>query len=97
MSAAVESSAIDPPLPPVPDQRSLRYTPEDERLPLRSRLDLREHPRQPWPHDGCPGPGMECMNPKCWYGKAALARKPIDDAITRERYPDLFPAEPQPR
>jgi hypothetical protein len=31
-------------------------------------------------------------NPDCEYGRAALARKPIDEAINRAWYPDLFPS-----
>jgi hypothetical protein len=49
-----------------------------------------EHPERPWPHDACSGPGVPCDNPACQYGRAAIARKPIDEAINRERYPDLF-------
>jgi hypothetical protein len=51
-----------------------------------------EHPERPWPHEACSGPGVPCDNPACEYGRAAIARKPIDDAINRERYPDLFKA-----
>src|SRR6266496_849093 len=50
-----------------------------------------EHPDKPWPHPGllgeCPGPGMPCENPACVFGRAALERKAIDEAIDRERYP----------
>jgi hypothetical protein len=24
-----------------------------------------EYPDQPWPHDGCAGPGTQCANPTC--------------------------------
>jgi hypothetical protein len=66
-------------------------------LQLRPRLDLRRAPAATLAARQVPRAWMECMNPKCSYGKAALARKPIDDAIARERYPDLFPASPQSR
>jgi hypothetical protein len=27
------------------------------------------HPENPWPHEGCPGPGMQCSNPECAWWK----------------------------
>ena len=54
-----------------------------------------EHSRQPWPHDRCHGPGRECMNVRCQYGKEALVWKPLDDAHDREHYP--LPSNLQPR
>jgi hypothetical protein len=43
-----------------------------------------------WPHNDCIGRSVLCVHPDCPHGQWAIARKPTDDAITRERYPDLF-------
>jgi hypothetical protein len=51
------------------------------------------HPSKPWPHGDCAGPGQPCENPNCPHGQRVLARKPIDEAIDRERYPELFDAK----
>ena len=49
-----------------------------------------EHPDKRMGHDEkhCGGAGMPCENPKCPHGQRALKRKPIDEAIDREWYPD---------
>ena len=56
-----------------------------------------EHPRQSWPHDTCAGPGKECLNARCPYGKQALMRKALDEAHDREHYPQDVPIDLQPR
>jgi hypothetical protein len=36
------------------------------------------HPERPWPHEDCPGPGMQCDNPAClwWQGDPPAALTP---------------------
>jgi hypothetical protein len=40
---------------------------------------------------------MLCDNPLCPYGRAALERRPLDDAYDRLRYPELFDEHGQRR
>ena len=47
-------------------------------------------------HTTCAGLGVPYDNPQCEYGRAAIARKPIDEAINRERYPDPFTERKKP-
>lgn len=49
-----------------------------------------DHPAEPMNHDGCGGAGAPCLNPACPRGRENIARRPIDEQITRERYPELF-------
>jgi hypothetical protein len=56
-----------------------------------------EHRRQPWPHEQCPGPGIECLNPRCQYGKQAIMRKALDEAHDREHYSQDVPTDLQSR
>jgi hypothetical protein len=56
-----------------------------------------EQHRHPWPHDDCPGPGVECLNPTCPYGLAALERRLLDDAHDRAQHPKDFDERGQRR
>ena len=51
-------------------------------------LICERHRDRPWPHDGCQGAGMTCVNPECPHGAGNRSR--TDDAIDRERYPEDF-------
>jgi hypothetical protein len=44
-----------------------------------------EHPDNPWPHDDCAGPGMQCPNPECRGGKVTRHRR--DDSTSCSRRP----------
>jgi hypothetical protein len=44
------------------------------------------HPEKPWPHDDCPGPGVNCPNPACPYWTSSPGVKPL--ALTPELFLD---------